>query len=156
MSMPVTPSDDGFDYIVTQAIAEYLANEVGVELDGLLFPSVQTGVTSLNVALFHKASKVQPWIPLGGVQADSCMSGPNDPEEDYYVREIAEPGATREPKKPPPWGDRYTPIDQRDERPNTLAVDIKTLRVHGVTAVSVSTVNHKVQWDTEERKNRKL
>jgi RES domain len=103
------PSDDGFDYIVTQAIAEYLANEAGVELDGLLFPSVQTADSSLNVVLFHTASKVQPWIPLGEVKANSFMNGADGPEEDYDVREIAEPGATREPKKPPPWGDRFTP-----------------------------------------------
>jgi RES domain/HEPN/RES N-terminal domain 1 len=120
MSMPVMPSDDGFDYIVTQAIAEYLANAVKVELDGLLFPSVQTGDNSLNVALFHKASKVQPWIPLGEVQTHSFMSGPDGPEEDYYVREIADPARPESQKSlhrgeidllsstgwmsvPPPW-----------------------------------------------------
>jgi hypothetical protein len=154
MSTPVMPSDDGFDYIVTQAIAEYLANEVGVGLDGLLFPSVQTGDSSLNIVLFHKAARVQPWISLGKVQVDSFMSGPDGPEEYYYVREIAEPGATREPRNPR-WGDRYTPSDERDERPATLAVDIETLHVHEVTAVSFSTVDHKVHWYIEEQRMRK-
>lgn len=84
------------------------------------------------------------------------MSGPDGPEEDYYVREIAELGATRESKKPPPGGDRYTPIDRWDARPTTLAVDIETLHVHEVTAVNFSTVDHKVRWHTEERKKRKF
>jgi RES domain-containing protein len=156
MSTPVMPSDDGFDYIVTQAIAEYLANEAQVHLDGLLFPSVQTGDNSLNVVLFYRASRVQPWVPLGKVRADSCMSGPDGPEEDYYVREIAEPGATREPKKLPPWGDRFTPVGQRDGRSVTLAVDIQSLHVHEVKAVRFSTVDHKVAWHIEEPMVRKF
>ena len=156
MSMPVMPSDDGFDYIVTQAIAEYLANEADVELDGLLFPSVQTADSNLNVVLFHKASRVRPWIPLGKVRVNSFMIGPDGPEEDYYVREIAEPGATREPKKPPPWGDRFTPLDQRDRRLVTLAVDVQSLYVHEVKAAKFSTITHKVAWHTEESQERKF
>jgi hypothetical protein len=149
---PVMPSDDGFDYIVTQAIAEYLANEVGIELDGLLFPSVQTADSSLNVVLFHKSSKVQPWVPLGEIRADSSTLTSDGLEEEYYVREVAEPGATRAPKKQPPWSHRFTPLAEQDERPDTLAVDIQSLHIHEVQAVSFRTLDRHVTWHTVEQK----
>jgi hypothetical protein len=36
-----------------------------------------------------------------------------------------------------------------------LAVDIETLHVHEVTAVSFSTIDHNVHWHTDERKKPK-
>jgi hypothetical protein len=155
MSAPVMPSDDGFDYIVTQAIAEYLANEAGADLDGLLFPSVQTGDNSLNVVLFHKASRVQERIPLGKIEAHGDAMGPDGLEEEYYVQETIDPDA-KEPKKSAKWRDRFIRPEDRDERPDALAVSTLTLHVHEVKAVSFSTIDYKVSWHTVERKKPKF
>jgi hypothetical protein len=58
---PVLPGEEDFSYIPTQVIAEYLADPVLFDLDGILYPSVQlsgiTGDNSYNVVLFHKASR---------------------------------------------------------------------------------------------------
>lgn len=139
MSMPIMPSDDGFDYIVTQAIAEYLANESGLDIDGLLFPSVQTGDDGLNVVLFRKASRVQKWESHGTVEVDSYMSGEEGPEEDYRVTESINPEA-KAAMREPPWR------TERDERQPTLAIDVKTLHVHVVRAVKFKTTDYPVRW----------
>ena len=155
ISAPVMPSDDGFDYIVTQAIAEYLANEAGADLGGLLFPSVQTGDSSLNVVLFHKASRVQVRIPLGEIEAHNDAMGPDGLEEEYYVRETIDPDA-KEPKNPAKWRARYAQPEDMDERPETLAVSTSTLHVHEVKAVRFSTIDYKVSWHIAERKKLKF
>jgi hypothetical protein len=139
MSMPIMPSDDGFDYIVTQAIAEYLANESGLDIDGLLFPSVQTGNDSLNVVLFRKASRVRKWKSQGKIEVNSYMSGEDGPEEDYWVRESVEAVQGE-----PPWR------TIRDERADTLAIDVKTLHVHEVKAVKFDTTDYPVHWHVED------
>jgi hypothetical protein len=57
LSRAVMPDDETSGYLVTQVVADYLAN--AVKLDGILFPSVQSGAKAANVVLFHKASRVQ-------------------------------------------------------------------------------------------------
>ena len=61
------PDDEAFEYLVTQAIADFLANESTMKVDGIIFPSVQGAGKALNVALFHKASKIEE-IDLPGAQ----------------------------------------------------------------------------------------
>jgi hypothetical protein len=139
MSMPAMPSDDGFDYIVTQAIAEYLANESGLAIHGLLFPSVQTGDDSLNVVLFRKASRVRKWESQGTIEVSSYMSGEDGPEEDYWVTESINQEA-KAAQREPPWR------TARDERTATLAIDVKTLHVHEVKAVMFDTTDYPVSW----------
>ena len=49
-------------YLITQAIADYLATNETLNLDGILFPSVQVpkdASPGLNAILFHKASGVE-------------------------------------------------------------------------------------------------
>ena len=58
ISRPVMPGDEGSDYLPTQAVAEYLANRVEPQLDGIIFRSTQTGSTGRNLVLFNHASLV--------------------------------------------------------------------------------------------------
>ena len=44
MKVPVMPGDEAADYLVTQAIAEYLASDEAANIDGLLYSSIQTGL----------------------------------------------------------------------------------------------------------------
>ena len=59
ISSPVMPDDETFEYLPTQAIADFLATENGPMLDGIMFPSVQAAGGGLNVALFQKAARVE-------------------------------------------------------------------------------------------------
>ena len=60
VSMPVMPQDETFEYLPTQAVAEYLANKTKPPLDGIVFRSTQTGQTGRNVVLFNHACGVLP------------------------------------------------------------------------------------------------
>ncbi len=61
---PVMPRNEAFDYLTTQAVAEYLANKAG--LDGIVFRSSQTGGEGRNVVLFNHACGVEPYeLPQG-------------------------------------------------------------------------------------------
>jgi hypothetical protein len=60
MSRPVTPSDEDFQYLPTQAVAEYMSEKIEPRLDGLIFASSQRGGTGENVVLFRRAATVEP------------------------------------------------------------------------------------------------
>src|SRR5262249_9456750 len=60
MSRPVMPSDEDFQYLPTQAVAEYLSEKIEPRLDGLIFPSSQRDGAGENVVLFRRASTVEP------------------------------------------------------------------------------------------------
>ena len=55
---PVMPNDEPFEYLPTQAIADFLATRSTPELDGIIYPSVQAKEGTSNVVLFHKSSRV--------------------------------------------------------------------------------------------------
>jgi hypothetical protein len=59
ISRAVLPGDEPFEYLPTQAMAEYLSNREDLELDGILFGSAQTSSNGQNVVLFHEASRVE-------------------------------------------------------------------------------------------------
>jgi hypothetical protein len=62
MLMPVMPENADQGYLITQAIADYLATNEALNLDGILFPSVQVPTDAsprLSAILFHKARGVE-------------------------------------------------------------------------------------------------
>ena len=56
-SKAVLPGDEEFEYLTTQALAEFLASNSNI--DGIIFPSVQSDGDKENVVLFHKSSRVR-------------------------------------------------------------------------------------------------
>jgi hypothetical protein len=62
LTMPVMPDWAESGYLITQAIADFLATHRELDLDGILFPSAQVpkdASLGQNVILFHKASGVE-------------------------------------------------------------------------------------------------
>lgn len=57
MSRPKGRNDD-LSYLSTQVVFEYLRLRFGDQVDGLVFPSVQTGEQGTNVVLFPEASLI--------------------------------------------------------------------------------------------------
>ena len=57
MSRPKARNDE-LSYLSTQVVFEYLRLRFGRHVDGLVFPSVQTGEAGTNVVLFPEASRL--------------------------------------------------------------------------------------------------
>lgn len=59
MSKPKGRNDE-LSYLSTQVVFEYLRLRFGKQVDGLVFPSVQTGEKGTNLVLFPEASIISP------------------------------------------------------------------------------------------------
>ena len=149
LTVPVMPDDEPFEYLITQAVADFLATDSRIRIDGILFPSVQVAGSAGNVVLFHKSSSVQPIeLPKGTkVTAHAGYTTEDGWEYDFNVwEEVPEPVPV-EKKKPlpgfeslfdfpefPPWSPRAKP-----ERRDTLKVDLEAVSVHEIRAVEFQT-----------------
>ena len=69
MSRPKARNDE-LSYLSTQVVFEYLRLRFGKQVDGLVFPSVQTGEAGTNVVLFPEASRLSYVPPADPDPAD--------------------------------------------------------------------------------------
>ena len=69
MSRPKS-SDDELSYLSTQVVFEYLRTRFGKYVDGMVFPSVQTGEVGTNVVMFPEASRLSYMPPSDPDPAD--------------------------------------------------------------------------------------
>jgi hypothetical protein len=147
LSRAVMPDDHHEGYLVTQVIADYLANIV--RLDGMVFRSVQVNEAGANVALFHHAAAVEPMVLPDGITLDSMGGDAFDEENDvtmpsYHVREILpEERLPAKPEDAGPSADLDTimgaPIDlSASVRSPTLKLAPESVEVHHIDAVSYS------------------
>lgn len=92
MTKPVMPDDEAFEYLATQAIADFLATENEPLLDGIIFRSVQSK-GGRNVVLFQKAARMDTLPMLKGTKFDAyCGHDTEDGwESDYSVMEHVPP-----------------------------------------------------------------
>lgn len=150
ITKPVMPDDEHFEYLATQAIADFLATESSVRIDGIIFPSVQAAGHALNVVLFHKAARVEALaLPKGAViKARTGHMEEDGWEQDYEVIEEV-PGAREEQaenKEPTPgWPDfdalattLWEPYDP-DRRNASLQLVLDSVTVHHVQRVDFET-----------------
>ena len=128
---PVLPGEEDFSYIPTQVIAEYLADSPMLNLDGILYPSVQQKVLDtlpdFNVVLFHKASRVK-YLELPAKENCDVIYWQSYSEDDY------EPDITviqkKESEKPNNFYDGVT--TSKDVREPTLEIELSTVTVHKI------------------------
>lgn len=73
MSRPKARNDE-LSYLSTQVVFEYLRLRFGEQVDGLVFPSVQTGEAGTNVVLFPEASRLAYILPAGAERTDLATS----------------------------------------------------------------------------------
>ncbi|MEG0233176.1 MAG: RES domain-containing protein [Hafnia sp.] len=130
--MPVMPEMQDRDYLVTQAVADYLASST-FNLDGILFPSVQSSTESQdngtrNVILFTKSSHVKNAnVALSEGDRDVYMDSYSD--EPYCFRpEII---TNNEKSK-----NLFDNSSEWPSRVNTLEIDLESIEVHNITSVS--------------------
>ena len=91
ISQPVLPDHQEGSYLVTQAIADYLAYECSPPFDGMMYPSTQTVDGGVNIVLFHPSARCAVQDHAPGVYLDAELESQtgNGPEPDYTVWAIA-------------------------------------------------------------------
>jgi hypothetical protein len=164
ITQPVMPDDQTFEYLPTQAIADFLASQTNPALDGILYPSIQAGEQNLNVVLFHKASRVESLDIPNDTEISVSLSGQDEdiPAIDYWVSEHVPPA-----KEADSANDNIADINDPlflmprsrslpepyDPREAALHLDISSLEVHYVTAAEFITESSVVQRHRFEKQN---
>lgn len=151
MARPVMPDDEASEYLPTQAVADFLATMNEPRLDGIIFPSAQTG-EGRNVVLFHHAARVEALNLPPGTEIDVNTGYWTEDEEwepSYSVREKVPEGATAPPHRLVDPDDGFAsfllsdfpdpPERHGDFRKPALEVDTGAVTVHTVNAVKVMT-----------------
>lgn len=158
ITRPVMPDDEAFEYLPTQAVADFLATEAELPLDGVLFPSAQATGAALNAVLFHKAARVEAMeLPEGTkVTASTGEFYEEGWEREYTVTEETPPASVEPPRRRErPWLDlssmvgTWTPPDP-DSREASLRIVVDSVVVHVVDRVEVDTSEHQVhrrRWE---------
>lgn len=162
MTRPIMPDDEPFDYLPTQAIADFLATQKEPAIDGILFPSVQAAGNDLNVVLFHKAARVENYhVPDGmKIEGRTYEEHADGADIDYSVTEWVPPEENAKADPPrsgwPDFGGRIVDpwIDpDPDSRAPTLRVDMKSLTVHQVDKVSFDTTEFDVSRNRYQQRD---
>jgi hypothetical protein len=152
----VMPDDEPFEYLATQAVADYLATENDPALDGIIYPSVQAK-DGRNVVLFHQSARVEAWTLPKGTQTSVHLQTETDGDDDFACTVFEEmppelPAAPAE-VNPDPFAPRafeYVRFDPDEElecdyRSAVLKLDAESVAVHIVKAVAFTTEEHPVR-----------
>jgi hypothetical protein len=122
-------------------------------LDGIIYRSAQTNKAQRNVALFHHASKIEPLdIPADAVVTTQSYTATEEGDEiDYGVCEEVAPATATVPPGP-----LLSPgqNDDRDTREPTLRLDVKTIEVRHVEAVSFEAQSYEVSRHRRQKRDR--
>ncbi|MGY2221112.1 RES family NAD+ phosphorylase [Pseudomonas gingeri] len=143
LTMPVMPDSAESGYLITQAIADFLATHEKLNLDGILFPSAQVqqdASPGQNMILFHKASGVERIEDKHKAEYVSLWE--SDEDRWVYCPEVweAEPRSAEEHSQ-------YVPLVPPPEPSLRLARDcIVVHRVQGVRFSSKVDPVHYMPW----------
>lgn len=139
--MPVVPELEEANYLLTQAISDYLSTSARYGLDGILFTSAQkpkenTDPSVRNIILFHKSS--------GVLNADRRYRDANvemyqqDDETYYFAPEIT--------TTPADFRREFKVLSRRKNREDILELKLDSIEIHKITGVdyttAATTVNH--------------
>lgn len=165
ITQPVMPTDEPLEYLITQAIADYLSAMDEPELDGIIFDSVQFGKNQKNIALFQKSSRIEsidrPEGTLETVyQKDFDPEyAVDDPAYDVVIEkpEVRDSNEEMDPffasiangKANEPDFYQYT-LDNNDYREPTLSIDLENLTVKRVRLVNFQTDDIGVKYEIQE------
>lgn len=146
LTLPVMPGEQEHAYLITQAVADFLASMSEPSVDGIVFPSVQDGVGE-NVVLFHKASLVHELeVPPNSLIESSVSDYDYESGEPYpsYTIEIHSPDTAM-----PQQSEGFVSYRQPEipTRVPTLRLDMESIEVHYIKAVEVVAEPHKVYVD---------
>ncbi len=146
LTIPVLNGANGHEYLMTQAVAEYLGLYEEFDLDGITFKSTQVNeddIDTTNIVLFNKSSTVR--------NANSRHNKPQyevsmfDYEEDNdEVYELFNPEIRR--LTPP---QKHLTLSSRqmasNEAKSVLALDVNNIMVNYVNGIRFSVADHPVR-----------
>lgn len=155
ITKPVMPDDEAFEYLVTQAISDFLANKDNPVIDGVVFRSVQTAGNSLNIVLFHKSSKVEKIEVLDDTEINVSLGWHTEDgwEPDYSVTKRVPSPTKYEDTEADSWIRGFLPDPpdfsecrnvEHDYRAEKLRIDIDSIKVHEIRAVKFDSFEHSV------------
>jgi hypothetical protein len=163
ITRPVMPDDEVFDYLPTQAVADFLASNFVTPLDGIIYPSAQAAGDALNIVLFHKAARVQAINLPRGTEVSASLGHMEEDgwETEYQIIEETPPkvDANTEAQPERSWPPNLEALARFDSarepadpdwREETLRLDRETVRVHIVQAVTFGTDSHELhrfRWE---------
>jgi RES domain-containing protein len=157
ITKPVMPNDEPFDYLSTQAIADFLSTNRSIQIDGIIYPSVQVANASLNIVLFHKAARVEKIEIPNGTKINVRLWEQDDAEwyPDFTVyEEVPKKNIEKGVQKktiPFDFIDDLIDIDP-DSRLPTLKIDLESLRVHIIESVQFNSDEYHVsrhRWEKD-------
>lgn len=137
LTMPIMPEVADEGYLITQAIADFLATHPKLNIDGLIFSSSQTdtnGPTGRNIILFTKAASV-------------CFSAESEKGSSHFELWEFDDESDSSWISPslheslPPQEDLIQPF--HNSHP-ALQLNRESLAIHEVTGISYSTDDHSV------------
>ncbi|WP_439845394.1 RES family NAD+ phosphorylase [Aeromonas veronii] len=157
ITKPVMPDDQDFDYLVTQAIADFLATENKPQLDGIIFKSVQSKC-GRNIVLFHKAARVEEIVYPEGteIKADSGHWTEEGGGQDYNVTVLLPHKGTSDTHRNSHmyWLNLNSlPSVDNDPRVITLRADTISITVYHIDSVQVNHTSQNVSHLTMEKPN---
>lgn len=141
LTKPVMPDDESLEYLSTQVIADFLSSENNPTVDGIIFPSIQSGKKGLNIVIFHNSSCVEKVELSEGTEISASSGSFTDDGWDvgYSVRvqtpkkEVSPKAEQHELLGPTLIWDDTSAADARTPK---LKIDQNTIKVHCVGAVS--------------------
>lgn len=151
LTMPVLPGMANNDYLITQAIADFLATHPNLNLDGILFPSTQDAKkdsSTRNVVLFRKASTVLRSQPEYRETATACLME-YDEHSAWLAPSIESRPLAEDQQQVFKWPgeeDRFEPA---------LELDRNLITIHEIEAVEYRTVENRVVHTFKELPQKK-
>ncbi|WP_430414433.1 RES family NAD+ phosphorylase [Marinobacter adhaerens] len=143
IARPVMPQDESTDYLTTQAVADFLSMNGKTNVDGIIFPSVQSPSEGRNIVLFHKSSLVEKRkLPKGtDIYCQSSSFEDDQWVQEFHVfEELPEQSKDDSPTSMHSVGlfpvHHGFPPDPVETREPTLRVKIEELSVHQIKAAS--------------------
>jgi hypothetical protein len=146
MVMPVMPELEEQDYLITQAIADFLSTHPKLELDGIIFPSAQNTAphkdsSGRNVILFNKASMVlNAEEHFGGGTRAYLWEHDEDSPEKWFKPEIW----TMEPSQSEGVRNTVLWFDPDPIKP-ALELDLNSIEIYEIEGVEYRKFGHQVK-----------
>lgn len=140
MVMPVVPELEDRRYVVTQAIADFLATHPKLLLDGLLYPSAQHGEEELpgcNVILFNKSSAV---LYSDVLNKNLTSANIYEHDEDTPEGRLEPRMETRARQLEPEWS-----RSKEEHTKPSLCLNLGKISIHEIKGVRFETRPHTVQ-----------
>ena len=151
MSRPVMPTDEDYEYLPTQVVAEYLSEKMEPRIDGLIYPSSQRDGISENVVLFRRAAAVKP-DGSDGFDMETCFGWPSydesDPDITIFLRK-AKRSLGQDRERPIEHddavadcfenGQEWADIEEISTEEPALRVEMDTIEVRSVKAIEYKT-----------------